>query len=39
LGDGLGESLDPERLMDYLEVREVDAGHELIRQGDVSDDP
>jgi SulP family sulfate permease len=38
LREGLGESLDPERLMDYLEVREVDAGEELIRQGDVSDD-
>jgi sulfate permease, SulP family len=38
LRDGLGESIDPKRLMNYLEVREIDAGEELIRQGDLSDD-
>lgn len=38
LRDGLGESVDPQRLMQYLEVQEIDAGYELIRQGDSSDD-
>jgi sulfate permease, SulP family len=38
LRDGLGGSVDPERLMRYLEVQEIDAGYELIRQGDSSDD-
>lgn len=35
---GLGDSVDPQRLMEYLEPLEVEAGQELIRQGDSSDD-
>jgi sulfate permease, SulP family len=38
LGEELGESLDPSRLMAYLEPMEVEAGRELIRQGDPSED-
>jgi sulfate permease, SulP family len=35
---GLGESVDPGRLIEYLEPLEVEAEGELIRQGDSSDD-
>jgi SulP family sulfate permease len=35
---GLGDSVDPGRLTEYLEPVEVEAGRELIRQGDSSDD-
>jgi sulfate permease, SulP family len=35
---GFGESVDPAKLMEYLEPLEVEAGQELIRQGDSSDD-
>jgi sulfate permease, SulP family len=38
LRDSLDQSVDPERLMEYVEPVEVEAGHELIRQGDPSDD-
>jgi sulfate permease, SulP family len=38
LQDSLGSSVDPRRLMDYLEVQEIDRGEELIRQGDSSED-
>jgi SulP family sulfate permease len=38
LREGFGESVDPERLMAYVESVEVEAGHELIRQGEPSDD-
>jgi SulP family sulfate permease len=38
LRDSLDQSVDPERLMGYVEPVEVEAGHELIRQGDPSDD-
>ena len=38
LQDGLGESVDPERLMDYLDPVEIPAAHELIRQGQPSED-
>lgn len=38
LREGLGKAAHAKRLMDYLEVEEVDAGTELIRQGESSDD-
>ncbi len=38
LGEELGSSVDPQRLMRYLERVEVPGGHELIRQGDPSED-
>ena len=38
LRDGLGEAVDPERLMNYLQPLEVPAAHEIIRQGEPSED-
>lgn len=38
LRDGLGESVDSAKLMEYLDLVEVPAAHELIRQGDVGDE-
>ncbi len=38
LRQGFEDSEDPERLMEYLEPFQVPAGHELIRQGDPSED-
>jgi len=38
LREGLADSVNPRRLMKYLEVHELDAGGQLIREGDVSDD-
>jgi sulfate permease, SulP family len=38
LRDGLGLDVDPSRLMPYLEPLEVPQGHEVIRQGQPSDD-
>jgi sulfate permease, SulP family len=35
---GFGDSTDSRRLMEYLEPLEIEAGQELIRQGDSSDD-
>jgi SulP family sulfate permease len=38
LRSGFGDEVDLQKLMAYLEVEEIDEGHELIRQGDSSDD-
>jgi sulfate permease, SulP family len=38
LRDGLGLSVDIERLLPYLELVELPAGHDLIRQGEPSSD-
>jgi sulfate permease, SulP family len=38
LRDGLGLSVDIERLLPYLELVELPAGHDLIRQGESSSD-
>jgi sulfate permease, SulP family len=38
LRDGLGLNIDPARLASYLEPLDVQAGEEIIRQGETSDD-
>jgi SulP family sulfate permease len=38
LRGGFGESVDPERLMDYLQPLEIPAAREIIRQGEPSED-